>query len=123
MTATAPISKLTTMSLVRNRTARGAIAIPALLLTSLWGVAAPLLERADVPTAPVLESEHDPGSCPAPHDHRLCAQTGANHSAPSGGSDATGFAAVQRAFGIEPARALEASAELTTPPARAPPSS
>jgi hypothetical protein len=41
-------------------------------------VAVPALERSELVNAPVAESEHQPGTCPAGHDHTICTQVGAN---------------------------------------------
>lgn len=46
-------------------------------------VAIPVLERADLVHQPVLESEHNPATCPPAHDHTICTQVGANASAPA----------------------------------------
>lgn len=54
----------------------------ALLMLSL-SIAVPLLERADVVTAPVAESEHNPATCPPAHDHTVCTQVGSNLAAPA----------------------------------------
>ena len=102
---------------------RGAVAVPAMLLTSLLGIAAPLLERADVRTTPVLESEHDPGSCPAPHDHRLCTQASANHSAPSERSGTADFGHTLRTAPLPTVVRIVAAGTSRLATARAPPSS
>lgn len=52
------------------------IGMSALMLT--LSVAIPLIERADLVTDPVLESEHNPSTCPRAHDHTVCTQVGAN---------------------------------------------
>lgn len=54
----------------------------AALMLSL-SVALPLMERAELLSEPVAESEHDPATCPPPHDHRVCTQVGANLAVPS----------------------------------------
>ena len=54
--------------------------LAALLLSSSMVV--PALEAFDSGHVPVAESEHEPGSCPTPHDHSVCTQVGANHAAP-----------------------------------------
>ena len=46
-------------------------------------LAIPILERPESVNGPVLESEHDPETCPTGHDHRICTQVGGNLSAPS----------------------------------------
>lgn len=46
-------------------------------------VAVPMLERADIVTAPIAESEHNPATCPPAHDHTVCTQVGSNLAAPT----------------------------------------
>ena len=108
---------------VRRRWMRGAVAVPAMLLTSVLGIAAPLLERADVRTTPIVESEHDPGSCPAPHDHRLCTQASANHSVPSERSYSADLGHTLRTAPPPTVARIVAAATIRLAPARAPPSS
>jgi len=64
---------------------RKVLSAPIALVLLTLAVVVPVMERADLSRAPVIESEHEPGSCPAPHDHRICTQVSANHAAP--GSD------------------------------------
>ena len=54
----------------------------ATLMLSL-SVAVPFMERAELVDEPVAESEHNPATCPPPHDHRLCTQVGANLAVPA----------------------------------------
>lgn len=49
-----------------------------MLLMLTLSFAVPLMERADQSHAPVVESTHDPASCPPGHDHTVCTQVGAN---------------------------------------------
>ena len=46
-------------------------------------VAVPLLERADLVHEPVMESEHNPATCPPAHDHTVCTTVAASFAAPS----------------------------------------
>jgi hypothetical protein len=50
----------------------------------IW-ISVPLLERADLVNEPVVESEHNPSTCPPAHDHTVCTQVVANLAAPSSG--------------------------------------
>ncbi len=52
--------------------------LPTLLL--VLSVAVPVLERAEFAHEPVVESEHNPATCPPAHDHTVCTQVGANLS-------------------------------------------
>ena len=100
---------------------RGPVSVPTALLMLALGVTLPILERADLSASPVVESEHEPGSCPAPHDHTVCTQVSANHAAPSGAVRALAAyarSAEPAAPGGQEARAGEAG---FTAPARAPP--
>ncbi|MEE2669366.1 MAG: hypothetical protein VYD78_05125 [Gemmatimonadota bacterium] len=54
----------------------------AMLVT--W-ISVPFLERADLIHETVVESEHNPSTCPPAHDHTVCIQVGANLAAASGG--------------------------------------
>lgn len=111
------------MSIARGGVLRRAIAAPVLLLTSLAGVSGPFLELADIPTATAIEAEHDPGRCPAPHDHRVCAQVAANHAASSSRSD--GWLAPAAWHGVQEATVAghAASHSVRRARARAPPAS
>jgi len=53
------------------------------MLMLTLSLAAPLLERSELFAETVFESQHDPATCPTAHDHRICAQVGANLAAPS----------------------------------------
>lgn len=63
--------------------ARTFVSAGAALLMLALSVAVPLIERADVVTAPVAESEHNPATCPPAHDHTVCTQMGSNLAAPA----------------------------------------
>ena len=52
-----------------------------LLLT--LSVALPVLERSDIVSEPVAESEHNPATCPSGHDHTICTQVGVNMALPT----------------------------------------
>ena len=56
--------------------------LPALMLA--LSVAVPALEREEIAHETVVESEHNPGTCPTAHDHTVCTQVSANLSAVSG---------------------------------------
>ena len=69
-----------------NRTvgpARRGASLGISLLMLAVSLAIPVLERSELVNRPVLESEHDPATCPTAHDHRICTQVGGNLSAPS----------------------------------------
>jgi hypothetical protein len=51
----------------------------AMLMLTL-SVAVPIMERGELVADTAVESEHDPARCGHPHDHRVCAQVGANLS-------------------------------------------
>jgi len=51
----------------------------AVLMLSL-SVAVPMLERDGFTADSAVESQHDPARCGHGHDHRICAQVGANLS-------------------------------------------
>jgi hypothetical protein len=104
----------------RNRTV---VAAPLASLLLTLSVAVPIVERADLTHAPVVESEHQPGSCPAPHDHTVCTQVGANHAAPREDAGvrcdgvirrAARMAAVDRARDVRLSRSVSARAPPST---------
>lgn len=104
-----------------RRVLKAAVSGPLAALLLVLSVAVPVLERADLTHGTVVESEHDPGSCPTPHDHTVCTQVSANQSATGATpSDPFGWldADLERGWGAEDvvptARSFEA-------PARAPP--
>jgi hypothetical protein len=43
-------------------------------------VAVPMIERGSMTAESAVESQHDPARCGHGHDHRICAQVGANLS-------------------------------------------
>ena len=59
------------------------VGLSAVMLV-IW-ISVPLLERADLVNEPVVESEHNPSTCPPAHDHTVCTQVVANLAAPSVG--------------------------------------
>lgn len=65
----------------RSQNLRRALSVGlSLLMLTLSGVV-PIMERADLDSRTVAESEHNPGQCPRGHDHTICTQFGANFSA------------------------------------------
>jgi len=105
----------------RFRTGRGPLASPLCALLLLLSVAVPLMERADAVHEPVVESKHDPSSCPTPHDHSICTQFGANHAFAANASAAPASIAQHPV-----SRAIHTQGPCTDPfsrsaPARAPP--
>tara|TARA_B100000809_G_scaffold260695_1_gene308116 strand:+ start:3514 stop:3846 length:333 start_codon:yes stop_codon:yes gene_type:complete len=59
------------------------VGLSAVMLV-IW-ISVPLLERADLVNEPVVESEHNPSTCPPAHDHTVCTQVVANLATPSVG--------------------------------------
>ena len=59
------------------------VGLSAVMLV-IW-ISVPLLERSDLVSEPVVESEHNPSTCPPAHDHTICTQVVANLAAPSSG--------------------------------------
>ena len=59
------------------------VGLSAVMLV-IW-ISVPLLERADLVNEPIIESEHNPSTCPPAHDHTVCTQVVANLAAPSVG--------------------------------------
>ena len=59
------------------------VGLSAVMLV-IW-ISVPLLEHADLVSEPVVESEHNPSTCPPAHDHTVCTQVVANLAAPSAG--------------------------------------
>tara|TARA_B100000929_G_scaffold26462_1_gene19680 strand:- start:725 stop:1057 length:333 start_codon:yes stop_codon:yes gene_type:complete len=57
------------------------VGLSAVMLV-IW-ISVPLLERADLVNESVMESEHNPSTCPPAHDHTVCTQVVANLAAPS----------------------------------------
>lgn len=105
------------------RTFRTLVATPLATLLLTLSVAVPVMEVADLAQTPVVESEHEPGTCPPPHDHTVCTQVGANHAA-SGSSGVEhaieGFAQMRMVPVVDGAPDARAS---RTRSARAPPAS
>ena len=61
------------------------VGLSAVMLV-IW-ISVPLLERADLVNESVVESEHNPSTCPPAHDHTVCTQVVANLAAPSAGQE------------------------------------
>ncbi len=107
--------------IVMKRSIRQVVSAPVALVLLALGVAAPAMERADLSRAPVVESEHEPGSCPAPHDHRICTQVSANPAAPGPVRRTASGAPVRVVRSTEGDRRAPAGRPLRSTPARAPP--
>ena len=106
---------------VRSPYVRRVIAGPLAAVSCLLTVALPLVERADVPGAPVVESKHDSAHCGDAHNHRICTQTGANQSAASTRSDAWDLAATDWTSVAPTRRSTQGAPSLRLEPARGPP--
>lgn len=120
LTPRSHVNRLAAMTTRHDRVRKGtSIGITALML--LLSVAIPVLERAEVVNVPVAESEHDPATCPAGHDHTVCAQVGANLSAPT---DTHGHRQAPTTVGLETVTEALTVASAAFPeghPSRAPP--
>jgi hypothetical protein len=101
---------------------RSAVAASLATLLLTLSVAVPLVERADVSHAPVVESEHQPGSCPRPHDHRVCTQLRANQAAPKAKAVEGPMAVVRRVRASADVADVPGTRGAVTRTARAPPS-
>lgn len=77
-----------------------------MLLMLTLSFAVPLMERADQSNDPVVESAHDPASCPPGHDHTVCTLVGSNLSALTDGHTTPTSHA-------DPAAAAGSAADLT----------
>ena len=115
-----PASSLPIMNR-RNRRRRTAVAAPLAALLLTLSVAVPVVERADLTHEPVVESEHQPDSCPAPHDHTICTQVGANHAAPRGAPEVRSDGVVRRSTPAATADHAPDARVLRWVSARAPP--
>lgn len=104
-----------------GRSIRRSVSAPVTLVLLTLGVATSAMERADLSRAPVMESEHEPGSCPAPHDHRICTQVSANHAAPGADRRAASGDAVRVVRSTEDSRRPLPASTVRSSPARAPP--
>jgi len=105
-----------------RRSWNAAVSGPLSALLLVLSVAVPVLERSDITHETVVESEHDPGSCPTPHDHTVCTQVGSNQSASgSAPSWLHGFLRTHIQLDRGAERVI-ASARSFQAPARAPPS-
>jgi hypothetical protein len=100
---------------------RIAVSTPLATLMLALGVAVPVMERADFARAPVVESEHEPGTCPTPHDHTVCTQVGANHAAPGRDGARRSSAVVRDTFGTPPTEEARDARVSRSVSARAPP--
>jgi hypothetical protein len=104
-----------------RRSFRAALASPLAAVLLTLSVVVPVMDRADFAHAPVVESEHQPGSCPTPHDHTVCTQVGANHAAPGAGEAGQSLRAVQRVGVVFEVRASRDTRAHRSTSARAPP--
>lgn len=100
---------------------RSAVAVILCALTLGSSVATPLLERDEISHGPTVESEHDPSKCAPRHDHRLCAQVGANHALVASSHDHRAAHAVVEAVAPAAPRSTAAKPLRERPPTRAPP--
>lgn len=67
--------------LIRIRSLRHVLAPYLAALVVTVGVVVPLLDTGRAVHGPVVESEHQPGTCMVGvHDHTICTQVGANHA-------------------------------------------
>ena len=69
----------------KGKAIRQAISAGLSVVMLVTSMSVPLLERADVVGEPVVESEHNPSTCPPAHDHTVCTQVVANLAALSAG--------------------------------------
>jgi hypothetical protein len=66
---------------MKSDSMRKALSATLSVLMLTLSTAVPLLDRAEVTEHTVIESGHDPATCPRGHDHTICTQVGANLSA------------------------------------------
>ena len=71
----------------KGKTIRQAVSVGLFAVMLITSMSIPLLERADLVGEPVVESEHNPSTCPPAHDHTVCTQVVANLAAPSVGQE------------------------------------
>jgi hypothetical protein len=100
---------------------RQGLALVTWTLVLALSVAVPVLERSEILSEPVAESQHSPGTCPPAHDHTLCTHVTSHQLAASSAvSDE-----VTRTFALQlPRAALDRIAGPTgrdANPCRAPP--
>ncbi len=103
------------------RQLRGAVTAPLAALMLTLSVAVPLVERADLSHAPAVESEHQPDSCPKPHDHSVCMQLRASHAAPAGRVSDRAVDAVRRVRAVASSTDSRDARSARARSARAPP--
>jgi hypothetical protein len=80
----------------RVRSFRATIAGPIATLMVVLSVAVPLMERGEHTPDAAVESSHDPGRCPTPHDHTVCVQFSGNQATTSDQVARVPFRAVLR---------------------------
>ena len=95
------------------------IGLSATMLT-IW-ISAPLLEQVDLVHDPIVESEHNPSTCPPAHDHTVCTQVVANLAALSGGVEKKQLDILVRVPDSFEINVLVQSAFIQGHPARGPP--
>lgn len=99
------------------RAASGPIAALMLVLS----VAVPVMERADVSHELAVESEHDPATCPPPHDHTVCTQVTANQGATASGPEHRRRPVLLHVDAPDASAVPGPPAFASGPPSRAPP--
>ena len=105
----------------KGRVIRQAVALGlSAVMLVLW-ISVPLLEHADLVDEPVVESEHNPSTCPTAHDHTVCAQVMANLAAPGAGLEKQQQDVVVRHLSPSEVEIVGYSALAEGHPSRAPP--
>ena len=107
--------------MIHKRLAHKSLSAGLAALVLALSVAVPLLERGEFVEQTAVESAHDPGRCGHAHDHRICAQVGANLSIVSASFENRAAHVV-----VRPPRPAEPRSNLLDtfvegPPPRAPP--
>ena len=95
------------------------VGLSAVMLV-IW-ISVPLLERADLVNEPVVESKHNPSTCPPAHDHLICTQVVANLAAPSVGLEEQQQDVIVRDLSPDETDILVHSVLSEGHPSRAPP--
>jgi len=92
----------------------------AMLILSL-SVAVPIIDRGEWASGSAIESDHDPGRCGHAHDHRICAQVGANLSVVTAVYDHRPSHVAVRVANPAESRSTLLDSFFERPPSRAPP--
>ena len=87
----------------------------------VMSVVVPVLDRAEAVHEVVVESEHNPATCPPAHDHTICTQFGANLSAAAPPPAQLAANLVVRIVDPNTGVSLLRPSFAAGPPARAPP--